>query len=304
MLEIIGAGMAGLLAANMLQRYNPIIYERQKQLPNNHTAVLRFRSPTVGDVLGIPFKKVTMIKATLPWSNPVAEALAYSFKCTGKYRSDRSSNAGTVIDDRYIAPNDLIQRMAQQLPVNTVRFEHHYTDFARHEIPIISTIPMPALMKALNYPDQPDFHHQKGVNVHAKIADCEAYVSLIVPDPICPVNRVSITGDEVIIECVVSEKYERRVYEDLISIAATLLGIPSYQFYSVTEHEQQYQKIAPIEDDARKAFLFWATDKHGIFSLGRFACWRPGLQTDDLVQDIRKIANWLTNRYDMNRSRK
>ena len=48
---IIGAGMAGLLAANMLRHRDPVILEAQKSLPNNHHALLRFRSSVVGDVL-------------------------------------------------------------------------------------------------------------------------------------------------------------------------------------------------------------------------------------------------------------
>src|SRR5215203_7178321 len=114
---IIGAGMAGLLAANMLRNLNPVVLERQPSLPNNHSAVLRFGSPLVGEVLGIPFKRVKMIKATLPWSNPVADSLAYAKKVTGTYRSDRSLPTMPVEAERWIAPPDLIERMADGIDI-------------------------------------------------------------------------------------------------------------------------------------------------------------------------------------------
>src|SRR5262245_44457249 len=90
MLIIVGAGMAGLLDARMIQHHKPIVVESQASLPNNHSAVLRFASPIIGDVLGLEFKKVNLVKAALPWRNPVADAMAYSKKNLGSYHSDRS----------------------------------------------------------------------------------------------------------------------------------------------------------------------------------------------------------------------
>src|SRR5580765_6406324 len=115
---IVGAGLAGLLCANMMIRRKPTVVEKQPQLPNNHSAVLRFRTAVVGDVLGVPFRQVNMIKCPVPWRNPVSDSLAYSYKCTGKYLSDRSITAGIVQQTRYIAPSDLIDRMAQDVDIN------------------------------------------------------------------------------------------------------------------------------------------------------------------------------------------
>ena len=58
---IIGAGQAGLLAARSLALHNPTIIEQQDELPNNHSALLRFRSSIVGDSVGIPFQKVRVL---------------------------------------------------------------------------------------------------------------------------------------------------------------------------------------------------------------------------------------------------
>ena len=95
--KIIGAGMAGLIAANMLRRHNPIILEAKDELPNNHSAVLRFRSSVVGDALGIEFKKVTVLKDVLTTGNAVSDAHLYSWKVGGAYRSCRSITRGKEV---------------------------------------------------------------------------------------------------------------------------------------------------------------------------------------------------------------
>jgi len=61
--KIYGAGMAGLLAANMLRRFKPEVCEAQPSLPNNHAALLRFRTDACSRATGIPFRKVSVQKA-------------------------------------------------------------------------------------------------------------------------------------------------------------------------------------------------------------------------------------------------
>jgi hypothetical protein len=158
---IVGAGMAGLLAARMLSHRKPVVWETQKALPNNHSAVLRFRTSQVGDILGIPFKKVNMIKDTLHWRNPIADSLAYSYKNSGSYRSDRSVTRGLVSEERFIAPPDLISQMAEGVKIEFGR-EYDPNDPHVRGSNVISTIPMPALMELLDYDMGPDFNYREG----------------------------------------------------------------------------------------------------------------------------------------------
>lgn len=288
-IKIIGAGMAGLLAANMLRRHDPTVLERSPALPNNHSAVLRFRTPIVGDVLGIEFKKVRVIRDYLPWQNRVADALAYSDKNTGMFRSDRSIAETTASSDRYIAPPDLIEKMARGLDI---RFGCPH-DFADRSEKVISTIPMPTLMQLIDYPTEQPFSHRPGVNVRAQVEDCDAYVSLYIPDPDLPFSRVSITGSELIVESQGTFSYSPEVIAEM---ASGLLGIDNSRISQVSESRQAYHKILPIEEGARRRFIYWAsTEKNIAFSLGRFATWRPGLLADDLVKDIRIIEKMITS---------
>jgi hypothetical protein len=299
---IVGAGMAGLLAARMLSHRNPVIWEKQSFLPNNHRAVLRFRTSQVGDILGIPFKKVNMIKDVLPWQNPIADSLAYSFKNTGAYRSDRSVTRGLVSEERYIAPPDLISRMAEGVKIE---FEREYDHLDPHAVgvPVISTMPMPVLVEHLNYDMAPDFHYRAGATITALIADCDAYVSLLVPRPNSLYSRVSITGNQLIVEvpfkggndAAISQWAKELDANSIARTAGNLMGIPDDgSLYAISGAKvQRYNKIIPVSDDSRKDFMFHATKHFDIYSLGRYATWRPGLLLDDLVKDIRLIDGWI-----------
>ena len=286
---IVGAGMAGLLAARMLSHRQPVIWENQKSLPNNHSAVLRFRTSQVGDILGIPFKRVNMIKDTLPWRNPIAGSLAYSHKNTGSYRSDRSVTRGLVSEERFIAPPDLISRMAEGVKIEFGR-EYDPNDPHVRGSQVISTIPMPKLMELLDYDMGPDFHYREGWTITATVRECDAYVSLIVPDPTDPISRISLTGNQMIIELA---REPVSTPTGTAWSAARLLGIDNEDLYDIGEpRKQTYNKIIPISDDSRKRFMLWATNNCHVYSLGRFATWRPGLLLDDLVNDIRLIGRW------------
>jgi hypothetical protein len=295
MINIIGAGMAGLLAGSMLGTPRGIrILERQSTLPNNHNAVLRFRSEAVAEATGIKFKRVSMIKCSQPWRNPVADALSYSKKATGTYRSDRSITSGTVAEDRFIAPPNFISQLAER-SAGDIMFDHEWVPDGT---PTISTIPMPDLMMILDYPIEEDFTSIPGTTYKATILNCDAYVSVLVPDPSFPFTRISITGDELMIEC-------PGIQGDALTLpmACQLMGIPAIDVIHPSSYEAKYFKITPVDDDARKNFMYWATDKHNIYSLGRFATWRPSVLLDDVVKDIRLIDEWMGRKYEMARVR-
>jgi hypothetical protein len=285
-ITIIGAGMAGLLAANMLRRHKVVICEKQKALPNNHHAVLRFRTPEVGNVLGIQFKKVNMIKTVVPYKNIVADSLSYSYKVTGKYRSDRSITDGTVIAERYIAPKDLIKQMSKDLEIH---FDCNFI-FKNRNYPIISTIPMPILMHHLDYPKKPIFERFPGIVGTANIQNCDAYVSILFPGPM-KYSRATITGNQLIVEF---PKLLQSPDKIILTEICGHLGIFDETFFHLEFKQQEYFKITEIDEIERKNFIRWATVNHNIYSLGRYATWRPKLLLDDLVHDIRTIEMSIT----------
>lgn len=307
-ITIIGSGMAGLLAGNMLKKHEPKIIESAPSLPNNHSAVLRFRSSVVSDVLSIPFERVKVAKGHIPWKNPVADSMSYSRKTNGTYRSDRSIvTTSNELVDRYIAPPDLISQMSQGL---NIEFKKKFKAPKAKDGAYISTMPMPALMDLLDYKEKPEFKTVHGFNVSASLSETYAHFSLYVPHPEIAFNRISITGNQLIIEYsypLLSAKELKAMYEDLVDNRPTLMGniglalemcgIERKHLYSgvfnPTVKMQQYSKILPLHEDERRAFIAWATEHYNIYSLGRFAVWKPGLLLDDLVKDIRIIESFI-----------
>lgn len=294
--DVIGAGMAGLLAAAMLRKDCHGVFEAAPQLPNNHSAVLRFRSSVVADTLNLPFKRVKAIKAVEPWRNPIADAMAYSRKTNGSATMRSVLTAGGEPAERFIAPGNLVARMAAMVDA-PIHFGEEYPFWGFEDRPVISTIPMPALMEALLYPrrDQVYFHHRDGKNIIAQLHDVDAYCSLYVPDPQFPAARISITGNELVAEC-----YGGWTTEDPYGFAlecARRMGLHETNVIpeTVRMKRQRYAKILPIDEGERRRFIMWASEHHGIFSLGRFATWRPGLLLDDVVNDVRVIQRLISN---------
>lgn len=292
-LTVIGAGMAGLLAAAMFRSQCKYVLESQPGLPNNHSAVLRFRSTAVSDALNIPFKKVHVLKSVYNSTNPVADAMAYSLKCTGHYDGTRSIGLGKAeIVERYISPDDMILRMRTAVTA-AIRYNMSVSSIPPKNSGdvMISTIPMPTLMKILKWKPQSEFNSVPGQNISFCVRDCNAYASLYVPDPKIEMSRISITGNKVIIEIPMPLGKFKIYPETIVRKAAAMLGIEPFSIMEETiqVREQAYSKILPIDEEERKKFIMWATDEHGIYSLGRYATWRPGLLLDDVVNDVRVI---------------
>lgn len=293
-IQVIGAGMAGLLAAAMLRKECSAVYEAAPELPNNHSAVLRFRSSVVADTLNIPFKAVKAIKAVEQWRNPIADAMAYSRKTNGTSTLRSVLTANGDPQTRYIAPPDLISRMAAMVEA-PISFANRVDGALRPgRGPWISTMPMPSLMKLLGWEPKSEFHWRSGNNVLVDLEEVDAYCSLYIPDPTFPAARISITGDQMIAEC-----YGGWEPSDLYRFAvqcAEKVGLHPSQFVDIDVKKQTYAKILPIDEQERRAFIMWASQEFGIYSLGRFATWRPGLLMDDVVNDVRVIQRLINNR--------
>lgn len=310
---IFGAGLAGLIAARMMADKKPMVYERQAQLPNNHAAVLRFRTDRVATATNIPFRKVNVLKSMLGHRDPVKDAIAYSRKVTGKIQPRSAINLDPV--ERYIAPSDLISRLAVTADI------HYNKDFIewssnlidKNRPPVISTMPIPFMMDAFKWKDKPNFSSATGWTAKCKIrpelqADlfCTTYNSFP-----CDENfdwyRASITGDEIMIEGVGQPSDEFKNFRELTAVAARdAFGLRLDDLEDFSISKAKYQKIVDLDFTDRescKAFIMYLSKERGIFSLGRFATWRPKLLLDDIVNDVRVIERLISGatNYDFNK---
>ena len=304
---IIGAGMAGLLAANYFRKKNPVILEKQPSLPNNHGALLRFRSDKAFKVAGLQGRKVEVRKAVVFGSdfmvgpNPYL-ANMYSFKVTGQV-SDRSIwNLDTVT--RYIAQDDFIAKLAEGCQINfdyDINFGNDEKPFVWGKSePIISTIPMPALMHQLKWQNchviksMPTFESRSIWTITAHIPWVDVNQTIYFPEMDVPYYRASFVGPQFIIELIRDPGDEvLNIFEEVIDY----FGVSAkMSVIDMSAKKQSLGKILPIDDSIRKEFMHWATEKFNIYSLGRFATWRQIL-LDDVVDDLQVIERMMTSKY-------
>jgi hypothetical protein len=295
---IFGAGLAGCIAGIM--NADATILEGSSEHRPNHQALLRFRSPIVSEVTGVPFEKVHVQKAI--WfegkerdPSPRFTAL-YSRKVTGGVSRRSIYN----IDDevRYIAPRDfhtiLIRRLlnrlifdfkVQAVGVTGVVGENDRYQPREAKEPIITTLPLPTMALITGYSsilEEFSGERSKPIEVYrSTIPGCNIHTTVYYPQFDSPVYRSSITGDQLIIEAM------RPLRHNDLNMVESAMGIVLDK-ESLKHYQQPIGKLTPIDDQQRRNFIFNLTTKHNIFSLGRFATWR-NILLDDVVHDIYQI---------------
>lgn len=278
---IIGAGLSGLLAGALIPGSH--IYEKQESLPHNHGAILRFRSDKISKALNIPFKKVRVTKAiycdglshTLPPS-PAFQNM-YSHKVTGQYK--QRSIADIEPCDRYIAPDDFIEQLAERCDI---RFNAEYNGAIESEL-VISTMPLPVLINML------ELGH-KGIEferypiwtrTYTFLTDVDLYQTIYFPGPETNLYRASFTGNKLICEYAVNPD---RAGGNVPLAAFGLEPVIFYEPEKVTE-KHEYGRIIPIDESIRRSIVQQISQNDNVYSLGRYATWR-NILLDDVFDDI------------------
>lgn len=304
-MKILGAGMAGCLMGVL----NPgaKIYEAASGLPDTHRAVLRFRDEKISKATGIPFKKVKVYKTI--WADGKERLLGpqwinqYSKKVTGKYQPRSIVNLDTV--ERYIAPSNFHHQLADMCGDN-IFFDHKLTAASRHALlfndsqlfevnrdgePVISTIPMGIMADILGEKvGDVKFEHQPITVTRFKIKDCDVYQTVYYPKDNAA-YRATLTGEDLIIESI-GDICHNMVLDVLNSFGLRPIhlddGVDENDIMGDVQSIQQYGKISPIDDRARRDFMLKLTLEHNIYSVGRFACWR-NILLDDVYDDNFRI---------------
>lgn len=310
---ILGAGMSGMLAGHYFRHMNPTIIEKQGSLPNNHKALLRFRSNDVAQLSGIPFKQVSVSKMINYKEQHITEPNLflnnlYSQKTNGSLRSRSLMNLDQC--ERYVAPEDFIQKLSYGLDI---LFGKDAGDAVGAQMidkdpAMISTMPVHVLADMLDY--------DLGVELEAKkiwtlsfdlpeFLDCDVYQTLYYPNPLMPLYRMSITGGKVIAEfCECPESKWgtiQLITKNILHFLSIDFGIDLIindtvipTFENLELKEQKYGKLVPCNGNEVREFLGWATHEHNIYSLGRWGTHRQ-LLMDDVVKDLGVISNMIRN---------
>lgn len=300
-MRIIGAGLSGLLAASVFPTAHVI--ERQTEAEYTpHSALLRFRSPAVGEAIGIPFRQVRVYKAI--WSGfgftstvTPSVANAYAQKVSGRILPRSIWDLSPV--DRFLAPPDMIPRLLEACrPRISWGCPVTADTFARFDgLPVISTIPMPVLAKMLlpsGFIEPVDweakFSFKAITALQLRIPDCEAYQTIYYPDSATNVYRASLTGDILIVEAI----GDVLLTDDELNEVFVSFNIPINAPEMLTSTSRKFGKIAPCDEGLRRQLIVHFTQQFGIYSAGRYAIWRNILM-DDLLHDLHVIRRLLVS---------
>ena len=295
---IYGAGMAGLLAANVFRKEPMLsVMEEQSQLPSNHHAVLRHRERHSSDASGIGFRAVTVTKVInyegkfFTQATPKLANL-YSMKVTGEYSSRSIWNLSPV--KRYIAPPNFIPLLAQGIEIN---YNEKIRNITASVDPVISTIPMPIMMRLAGFRDPPEFNYRSIYTYTGYIDFCDLYQTVYYPNPKLDLYRMSITGNKVIAEFMRHPRTENKqgltdneYVEHFLNLDFGINAPLTNGMWS----ERKYGKIVDIDETTRKKFIALLTQKFNIYSLGRYATWR-NILLDDVYHDIQQIKILMSN---------
>ncbi|AIW01623.1 hypothetical protein vB_Pae_PS44_00069 [Pseudomonas phage vB_Pae_PS44] len=313
---IVGAGLAGLIAAHRFPQAQ-IIDAATPENKERHNALLRFRSPVIGQLTGIPFREVTVHKAIYIDGEFISQPRIdhcnmYSRKVTGGL-SDRSIwNLAT--EKRWIAPADYYEQLVAKL-ANRITwsrpFDASFFQYLRRQddhVNVISTAPFRANLAAAGMDLGIDPSFGKGTSIivsrYKLSIPCDVFQTVYFPSPDFGTFRASITGDTLIVESVANGVLENADGEietiewnpawDLDEVCAAF-GIRRKQLIEDGEPTIQTKgKIVPLGRDERESMIWNLTHEAGIFSLGRFATWRNVL-LDDLVSDMDVIERLMTS---------
>jgi len=282
---ILGAGLSGLIAAAVNPQAK--VFEASSRDKQSHRAVLRFRTPAVGDAVGIPFRKIRVYKNIWVdgkfYEPNIQLSNWYSMKVAGGY-FDRSIWKTDAVD-RYIAPEDFILRLIDQVG-DRVEWETPVEELPKDKV-IISTIPMNRMLAlaGIAKPDTVDFRFSPIRVQRFRVKNADVFQTIYYPSPSTAAYRASITGDLLIVESVDDAGY---VSSDLTDVLDSF-GLTESDIEIIdTNHKQSYGKIAPIDEDFRRFVVEILSQKHGIYSLGRFATWR-NILLDDVLQDLNVV---------------
>lgn len=281
-MKIIGTGLAGLIVGALNQKAE--LFEPLSGL-NKHNALLRFRTPDIGEALGIPFKKVRVYKGV--WDNgPVGlsplRISQYSQKVSDRIEYRSITSLGT--EDRWIAPDNFQQMLIEEC-FNRIQFST-IPDLTKREL-IISTIPIFKLAECLGY--RICITNAESLPIYVKtyeLENCNVYMTNYFPGSCTDIYRASITGDKLIIESMAS-------FED-ISIVLASFGLVKSQLKTTDAVEviQRNGKMGLTDESMRRAFISRTTVDYNIYSLGRLAVWR-NIVLDEVYKDYLQIKTMI-----------
>jgi hypothetical protein len=289
-IKILGAGLAGLLAYQFFKNEDTVILEKEKKENIfRHNAILRTKKEEFPRMLGINYEKVELeknylFKDSLHITPNIEMKNNYSIKISDKLLkrsiNDENNNKNRYIFDIFDINFDKYNVLFNE-KIETLADIGDY-DFC------ISTLPMPIMSKISkmeikqSFETKPIFVYFIYLNIdselHQTIYECNEY---------SPIYRMTLNKKIITIEAT------KEVEEGVLINKMKYFGLLFTDIESIEKVEQSNGKIYRIDDNTRKAFILNLTNEYNIYSLGRYAIWKPKLMLDDLLDDLYKIKKMM-----------
>lgn len=282
-MKIIGAGLSGLIAAHAFPK--AAVFEASPAPRAAHGALLRFRSDAVSNLTGIEFKKVTVQKGI--WSEGVFRepnirlCNLYAQKVIGAITSRSIQDISPVT--RFIAPENFYERLLERVG-DRVKWGQAATGFDGVSL---STIPLPLTLGLCAMAHEGLEFKRAAISVcRFRVPGADIHQTIYFPDESVHIYRASMTGSLLIVESTIGGNPFDEVAE-VIKAFGFRRGIST-----LDENQQEYGKIASIQEPKRKALLLQLTQRHNVYSIGRFAIWK-NILLDDVVKDLTVVRRMM-----------
>lgn len=320
---VIGSGIAGCLAANFFKAEEVVVVEKSPKINFNssHNAVMRMGDQRIGLILGSRLKKIE-VKKEFYWDGviykdpPISAKNSYSLKVSGiiQERSIKRPSGGRYLFDE---DKNYLKGIRRHFSSEVIKIEDKFLELKdlvssriyREEYDVcISTIPLFSLGKIIGWEEFDVFFDLR--RVYTCVFDIgksfpvssEVNQTIYVSDICFDMYRATLQGCKMIFEFVgLEEEKENKEREgkwgkEIIEIMA-LFGIPNPILYfdpDEFEFKRNSQgKISKIDEGKRKGILSSITEEYNLYSLGRYATWKPQLMVEDLVQDLERIREMI-----------
>ena len=197
-------------------------------------------------------------------------------------------------------------------------------DCRKENSTIISTLPMPKVYN-LVHEGEIKFDFEKIYTVEFEIPNCNVHQTIYYPkmDRSTPAYRISVVGS--FIKCEISQSSYDDFKQHELSEDGQQIKESSFAFQYLLDNlanqilssfgidvgvdvvkdktntclfdgmekvikEQKFGKISPINEELRHSIIYNLTRQQGVYSLGRFSCWRS-IMLDGVVNDVKRIEN-------------
>lgn len=304
----------------------------QRDPAGAHRAVLRFKTNLVSELTGIPMEQITIQKGIVNLTgynipSSIEAMNAYSFKVTGALtrrsimNTEQNARSSCINDSiRYLPPKDFIRRLlsnVKHFKFLDAAIGQTYSSYIEEHIhstekqPIISTIPL-TMWYNIDNGEKDENTLQGAKSILVTTAKLNGVISNLHQTIYYPFGligmpslyRATMEGDTIIAEFMLGKQTnflssDKSINSALVRILETFgiyLNGDGYKLTltNLTRDAYPRGKLNPLkmDDKQRKALIYNLTNKHRVYSLGRWATYRS-IGMDAIANDLLKIERLL-----------